>query len=70
MKKVNNQPINWTGCKGCECYQQGTIYKCSVRIYPLYNDNTCPCLKCLVKMCCSGMCDEFYNYFKNIKKIT
>jgi hypothetical protein len=56
-----NRKINWNVCHGCECYDKEE-YDCLGRVLPYYNNEKCPCLKCLLKMCCSKSCPDFSQY--------
>jgi hypothetical protein len=57
---------NWELCEGCDCYDKDNkIDRCDARIEPSFNDCLCPCINCLIKMCCTHSCKEFEKYTDN-----
>ena len=58
-------------CKGCMyCDINGV---CGMRIIPyLSKTKQCPCMNCIVKIMCKGICEEFIiydNYQKKVKTV-
>ena len=47
-------------CKGCDCFNGKE--QCNGHVKPAIKEDICPCLKCLLKMCCSISCPDFKEY--------
>lgn len=49
-------------CKGCTVYEDQI---CAIRLNPRISETLqCPCMNCLVKIMCIGVCQEFNTYVK------
>lgn len=63
-------------CRGCVIYNESNKNKgnngaCPIGIIPVISKSEeCPCRKCLVKMMCTGVCDEFKVYVNKSRRIT
>jgi len=60
---------DWDLCKGCDCYSSVIIEgnRCDGRIEPNIGSYHCPCINCLLKMCCSVTCKAFDEYSKKFE---
>ena len=58
--------VDSTICKGCDCYDDRIeiANTCDAGVEPFIDTFECPCLNCLIKMCCTNVCDRFDKYSK------
>lgn len=50
-------------CQGCTLYfSDEDYYGCELN--PLYEENKCPCIECIIKMICDTNCNEFIEFDK------
>jgi hypothetical protein len=70
-KNKTKQSICWKLCEGCDCYDgdyydsdEGVANRCISGIRPSLNDLSCPCINCLIKGCCTNICENYENYSK------
>lgn len=49
-------------CRGCVVYSK-TDNRCAVDIIPHISETEhCPCMSCIVKVMCKGMCQKYKTY--------
>jgi len=56
-------------CKGCMLYTTYGTEVCRGVSKAKIGGVACPCMKCLVKMMCMGVCDEFKKHRISIGKV-
>jgi len=66
-KNKTEESIYWSLCEGCSCYNNNNKeLKCSAGNEPFLDNSLCPCINCLLKMCCSQICEKFIYHTKKI----